>query len=113
MARQDKKDLRLAVAVNIRSKMGQAGIRTLAELATLARISPSMVSDILNGKTSPRVDTIQRIAEAVCCPAHELFADDPKSIPAYKDELFMVLYSRFTLASESDKALVRRLLLGE
>ena len=64
MARQDKKDLRVVVAANIKIKMQTLGIDSYKELSALADVSPSMVSTILGGKTSPRVDTIQRIAGA-------------------------------------------------
>ena len=69
MARQDKIELRCIVAANIKVKMDQLGIESYKELSTLSDVSPSMVSTILGGKTSPRIDTIQRMAEALNCSA--------------------------------------------
>jgi transcriptional regulator with XRE-family HTH domain len=113
MARQDKTELRVAIARNIRLKMQQQGIKTLLELRKLSDVSQSMISTILSGKTSPRVDTIQRLAEALNCPASDLLQGDPKDIPVMKDEAFLSLYARYQLAPVRDREMVKRLLWGD
>lgn len=113
MARQDKTDLRVVVAANIKMKMDQLGIESYKELSTISNVSPSMVSTILGAKTSPRVDTIQRIAESLNCPASDLFYQDQDDVPAMRDEVFLQLYARFQLASKRDRDLVKRILTGD
>ena len=61
----------------------------------------------------PRVDTIQRIAQALNCPASDLFHQDPNDVPAMRDEEFLRLYARFQLADTRDRELVKRILLGD
>ena len=113
MARQDKVDLRSIVAANIKMKMKLLGIDSYKELSRLSDVAPSMVSTIMGGKTSPRVDTIQRIAGALSCPASDLFYQDPDDIPAMRDEVFLQLYARYQLASSRDQDLVKRILTGD
>jgi len=113
MARQDKTDLRVVVAANIKMKMSQLGIESYKQLSALANVSPSMVSTILGAKTSPRIDTIQRIAGALNCPASDLFHQDPDDVPAMRDEVFLQLYARYQLASSRDQELVKRILTGD
>ena len=113
MIRQDKMILRLALARNIRAKITELGIKTLEELRVLSKVSQSMLSTILNAKSSPRVDTISKIANALSCPATDLFHVDIKDVPAFKDEQFLVLYTKYQLASDRDKDLVRRLLVDD
>ena len=112
MARQDKTDLRGVVAANIKAKMETLGIGSYKELAILADVTQSMISTILGAKTSPRVDTIQRIAQALNCSASDLFQQDPEDIPAMRDEEFIKLYARFQLADTRDRDLVKRILFG-
>lgn len=113
MARQDKTELRVVIARNIRTKMHQQKIKTLHELKLLSDVSQSMISTILSGKSSPRVDTIQRLANALNCSASDLFQEDPQSIPVMKDEVFLGLYARYQLANESDRQMVKRILWGK
>ena len=113
MPRQDKTDLRAIVAANIKLKMSQLGIESYKELSRLADVSPSMVSTILGTKTSPRVDTVYRIAQALSCPASDLFQHDQDDIPAMRDEGFLKLYARFQLADARDRELVKRILFGD
>ena len=113
MARQDKVELRVAIARNIKLKMRQQKIKTLLELSTLSGVAQSMVSTILSGKSSPRVDTIQRIANALNCSASDLFQEDPKDVPVMKDEEFLSLYARYQLAPVRDREMVKRLLYGD
>lgn len=113
MARQDKIELRSIVAANIKLKMTALGIESAKSLSRLADVSPSMISTILATKTTARIDTIQRIAEALNCSASDLFHADPDDIPVMKDKEFLSLYARYQLANTRDRDLVKRILFGD
>ena len=46
---------------------------TLAQLAELTGISKSEINAIENGKVSPRLDTLERIAKGLGVNIHDLF----------------------------------------
>lgn len=46
---------------------------TAKELAELSNISPVSISNILNGKSSPRVDTLQKFADVLNVDLRDLF----------------------------------------
>lgn len=46
---------------------------TAKELASLSHISPVTISNILTGKSSPRVETVQKFAEVLDVDIRELF----------------------------------------
>lgn len=56
------------------SKMQGVSITKLAELVGITQ--PNM-SNIANGKTSPSLDLLERIAAALCVSVPELFAPQP------------------------------------
>ena len=112
MSRQDKLELRRTLAKNIKARMQAMSIESGQELARLAKVSQSMISTILATKSSPRVDTVQRIADALNCPAADLFQDDPENIPAMRDEVFLGMYAKYQLATPRDQELVKRILFG-
>lgn len=63
--------LRKLVALNIRIRRVELDI-TQEELAHRAELSQAYLSGIERSKRSPSIDTIQRIADALGMPAHDL-----------------------------------------
>lgn len=61
---------------------------TAKELAELSNISSVSISNILTGKSSPRVDTLQKFAEALDVDIRELFKPTKieEEIPIYIKE---------------------------
>ena len=58
----------------VRHKLKQAGM-TQNELAKKAGLSSSGLSTIMQGKVSPREDSMQAIAQALCCTVASLLED--------------------------------------
>lgn len=67
----DPHALRKLVALNIRIRRVELDI-TQEELAHRAELSQAYLSGIERNKRSPSIDTIQRIADALGIPAHDL-----------------------------------------
>lgn len=59
--------------LNIKDHLKQSG-KTAKELAEAVGISRVTASNIINNKTAPSLETLQRIAEALGVPLWQLFA---------------------------------------
>ncbi len=75
----------MIVARNIESLMAERQTDP-AKLARDARLGPTGIYDILNGKSrSPKIDTIAKIARALGVPVSKLFED--RQVPDLRDDL--------------------------
>lgn len=70
-ARGREQQLERAIGREVRSLRRQHGM-TVTELATLAELSPGMLSKIENGLTSPSLSTLQGLASALNVPVTAL-----------------------------------------
>ena len=67
----DGPELRAVLAENIRAAAEAKGF-TVTSAADFAAVSRSQMFDVLAGKTSPTVDWICKVANALDVPPHEL-----------------------------------------
>lgn len=77
MSTVSKNDINVRVGQNIKTKMC---FRTLAakELATLAGVSYSTVSDSIQGRKMPSVKTLEKIAKVLGCSMSQLFEEEAR-----------------------------------
>ncbi len=64
--------LEVAIGREVNSFRKNLGL-TVVELSKLAAVSPGMLSKIENGHTSPSLDTLKRLADALNVPVTSLF----------------------------------------
>lgn len=77
------------VCLQIRKRMGLQNL-SQNKLAKRAQISQSGLSSILNGESSPQLDTIVRISDALNCNVIDLFFDEkekPTIASGIKDQI--------------------------
>jgi transcriptional regulator with XRE-family HTH domain len=68
----------LALGTRIRELRQRRGM-SVGEVATLAAVSKSLVSQIERGVASPSIDTVRKIASALELPVFSLFLEDADS----------------------------------
>lgn len=51
---------------------------SVRQLALMSGIPRSTINDIMNGRTSPRLDTLENLARALNCQITDLFDSDIK-----------------------------------
>ncbi len=72
--------------VRIKEIMQQKGITSVA-LAEKIGISKATVSNLINNKTMPSIDTLGKIAEALGVPNWQLFASEEEVLEEFKDTI--------------------------
>ncbi|MCD6024962.1 MAG: Helix-turn-helix domain [Fibrobacteria bacterium] len=63
------------LGARVRNCIEAAGYRTIEEFAFAKGLSKSTLSELLNGKTKPSVETVARIAARLKIPLWELLRD--------------------------------------
>ncbi len=66
----------VALGNRIRAARSRRGYST-AELASLAGVSKSLISQIERGLAAPSIDTVRRLASSLQLPVFSLFMDEP------------------------------------
>ncbi len=51
---------------------------SVRQLEIMSGVPRSTINDIMNGRTSPRLDTLEKLARALHCRITELFESDIK-----------------------------------
>lgn len=65
------KKLYAAFQANVRARMDALGV-TQSQLARKLQVSPAFVSQLLNGKSRPGLDTLENFGKALQCQAADL-----------------------------------------
>ncbi len=81
-------------------KMLQLRDMTVAELASLAKVTPKQVYNLLNGSHDPRLKSIEKVANALGLATWQLLALDMEALPAQHAEVLHLL----DLFSRADEA---------
>lgn len=77
--------------VRIREIMSEKGI-TSVELAEKIRVSKATISNLINNKTMPSIDTLGKIATALGVPDWQLFASKEEAVNDTKEEFLTCPY---------------------
>lgn len=73
--------------VRIKELMQEKGVSSV-KMAEMIHVSKVTISNLINNKTMPSIDTLEKIATALGVPIWQLFAS-PSDVAGNKDSIFI------------------------
>ena len=85
------------------------GDRSAYWLAKKAKMTEATLSRLLSGKSSPSLETVEKVAEGLGVPPHELLKESKKSDQKIPPDILAMLRSQDPIVYEAIRGMLRPL----